>query len=170
MNRTYFVLLALLLAAGSSNAENFDAGPFSIAIPERWVIEYDKSGVIYAAEIRGEKRSHLSIQYCLDEKKQTSLPNLVACPKPCGPESLDRQLSTARTKQGIEFSSISTHTTFAGLTEYSSEARAKERSPRVMAKLICAPRGQVYMTLVSDQPSAVVKELFTTISSSVTWK
>ena len=164
------LLLVLLLQPVTAISATIITDLFSLEVPDEWVVEGDKAGLVTAGEAKlvGSMPSpFLSVQYCFsNELPKDSIH--YRCNTPCSSESA-KKLTSSERLQEAQFSVVKKVRKDDGTTQYTTELV----SPVPVAmhtSLSCSARGQIVISLVSDLPRDSARMQFGEILKSLKWK
>lgn len=161
-----FILLQCCSFSCSVKAVTINTDLFSIEIPDQWHVEDDKTGVILASGDKVVDKTmlpFLSIQYCAigDAPK---FEKFYKCTEAsCSQESLDFLFS----EKGFTLAPIKTRMNSDETVEYSTEGLIEYNNGSVLAYVRCGHSVQVYISMVSDQPLEVSRNMFSKIVRSL---
>jgi hypothetical protein len=157
------VLLLLSLAV---RAESVATPLFVIDVPEGWTIEDNKSSMVLIMGDRVRDRMpmpFLSVQYCFaNEPAQGSFQR--RCEEPCS----EKRLTSQAEVRGMRLSPVVKDVSAQGVTQYRTHA-ISPREPSAFAALLCSNTGQVYVSLVSDEPRKEAEAMFNDVVLSLRW-
>ena len=170
MKNTYCILVLALMYLRPVSAATIETALFSIDVPDQWNVEDNKASIILVMGDRIRDRMpmpFLSIQYCtLTEPPADS--DLRRCNDPCSKKSLS--FLTDRQPRGVKLSPIAEVRKPNRIVEYSTESASSPNGGVAFATLSCSSTGQVYVSLVSDEPKNDAKAVFNSVVESIKWK
>jgi len=167
MNRA-LLIAALAILSHPVSAKEIRTELFTVDVPSEWKVEDNKQSIVLAmgpSMAGGLPTPFLSIQYC--SSGEVDGKNLVKCNEQCSDKSLSLLLK--KRLSGIVFSPITEEKNESGDVAFHSEANA-DGKVSVAATMVCGIKGNIYISLVSENSTTTSTRLLKTVQRSLRWR